>query len=113
MGDAFDGTLPGGCSSVTKINNGTLDPLALGLDLGPILVRLIDALAKIGKGDSNIKGTSGHAWRRGQYMRQGRQSCETTGSTVTIKSVRVDHNDLKAACADCSYGSNIRLMPSR
>ncbi|KAK5686456.1 hypothetical protein LTS10_002574 [Elasticomyces elasticus] len=54
VGNAFAGTVPAGCSSNTVLND-TLDPLALGLNLEPITTRLIDALAKIGENDSNIK----------------------------------------------------------
>lgn len=52
--NAFDGTVPTGCSSDTRANS-TLDPLALGLDLEPILIKMLDALAKIGEDDENIK----------------------------------------------------------
>ncbi|KAF2211977.1 hypothetical protein CERZMDRAFT_112261 [Cercospora zeae-maydis SCOH1-5] len=52
--NAFAGTLgSSGCTTSTVLN-GTLDPLALGLNLEPILVRLINALSALGKGDANL-----------------------------------------------------------
>ncbi|KAK4570375.1 hypothetical protein LTR86_002455 [Recurvomyces mirabilis] len=54
VGNAFSGTVPTGCSSDTRASS-TLDPLALGLDLEPITVKLIDAIAQFGQNDSNIK----------------------------------------------------------
>lgn len=52
-GDAFAGTLATGCSAKTVLNN-TLDPLALGVDLEPIFVGLINQLAHLGEKDSNV-----------------------------------------------------------
>ncbi|GIZ47664.1 hypothetical protein CKM354_001074900 [Cercospora kikuchii] len=51
---AFAGTLGSGCTTSTKLDE-TLNPLALGLNLEPILVRLIDALAALGRGDANLR----------------------------------------------------------
>ncbi|KAH9822805.1 Secretory lipase [Teratosphaeria destructans] len=51
---AFAGTVASGCSAST-IADATVDPLALGLDLEPILVELLNALGKLGSDDSNLK----------------------------------------------------------
>lgn len=51
---AFSGTTSAGCSSTTTLNN-TLDPIALGVELEPVLTGLITALLKLGNGDSNVK----------------------------------------------------------
>lgn len=51
---AFEGTTDSGCSSNTELAN-IFDPLVLGLDLEPILVKLIEAFLKAGSGDANIK----------------------------------------------------------
>ncbi|KXT06863.1 hypothetical protein AC578_7149 [Pseudocercospora eumusae] len=50
---AFAGTAAHGCTRSTTLND-TLDPLALGTNLEPILAKLIDALAALGRGDSNV-----------------------------------------------------------
>ncbi|KAG2413218.1 hypothetical protein HFD88_002407 [Aspergillus terreus] len=51
---AFGGTTESGCSRNTELAS-KLNPLALGLDLEPILVQLVNALSKLGEGDSNVK----------------------------------------------------------
>ncbi|KAL1588621.1 hypothetical protein WHR41_02697 [Cladosporium halotolerans] len=51
--DAFDGNVGGACSSETVLDE-TLNPLALGLSLEPILVQLLNALAIAGRKDANI-----------------------------------------------------------
>jgi len=51
--NAFAGSVTKACSQQTKLNN-TFDPLALGVELEPILVKLITALDIAGQGDSNI-----------------------------------------------------------
>lgn len=51
--DAFAGKVASGCSQSTSLAN-SLSPVALGADLEPILVQLINALLKLGKGDSNV-----------------------------------------------------------
>lgn len=50
---AFSGTVASGCSQATELND-TLDPLALGVNLEPILVQLLNALAIAGREDVNI-----------------------------------------------------------
>ncbi|OAA35900.1 Lipase, secreted [Cordyceps fumosorosea ARSEF 2679] len=50
--DAFNGRVPGGCSSNSVLTN-KLDPLALGLDLEPVLARLALLLIKLGDKDGN------------------------------------------------------------
>lgn len=52
---AFAGTIASGCTRSTVLDE-TLNPLALGVNLEPILVGLIDALAALGRGDANVKG---------------------------------------------------------
>jgi hypothetical protein len=51
---AFAGTVSSGCSSTTTLNN-TLDPIALGAELEPVLTGLLTALLKLGNEDSNVK----------------------------------------------------------
>ena len=51
---AFAGTVAtSGCTRSTVLNE-TLNPIALGVNLEPILVGLINALAALGRGDSNV-----------------------------------------------------------
>lgn len=52
--DAFSGNTESGCSRNTELKS-DLDPIALGVQLEPILTRLIDVLAKLGKNDENAK----------------------------------------------------------
>ncbi|EME38255.1 hypothetical protein DOTSEDRAFT_75726 [Dothistroma septosporum NZE10] len=57
--DAFAGTVAKtGCTRSTTLND-TLDPLALGVDLEPVLVELINALAALGREDSNVQSDIG------------------------------------------------------
>jgi pimeloyl-ACP methyl ester carboxylesterase len=51
---AFAGTVASGCSASTELAN-TLDPLALGVQLEPVIVQLLNALAVAGRNDINIK----------------------------------------------------------
>ncbi|EFY96079.1 fungal-bacterial lipase domain protein [Metarhizium robertsii] len=51
--DAFAGTVPGGCSRNTELSS-TLNPIALGVALEPLLIGLIEVLAIAGKNDANI-----------------------------------------------------------
>ncbi|KAJ5093438.1 hypothetical protein N7456_009299 [Penicillium angulare] len=51
---AFAGTTESGCSTSTELNS-TLNPIALGVELEPILVKLIEVIATLGKSDSNVK----------------------------------------------------------
>lgn len=51
---AFAGKTKSGCSRNTELAS-ILDPIALGVELEPILLKLIDVLAAAGKEDSNIK----------------------------------------------------------
>ena len=51
---AFAGTTSSGCSKNTELGS-ILNPLALGVDLEPILVNLINVLSKLGTTDSNVK----------------------------------------------------------
>ncbi|KAJ6786720.1 hypothetical protein PWT90_08978 [Aphanocladium album] len=56
--DAFNGWVPGGCSSKSVLTD-KLNPLALGLSLEPVLAKLGGILLAFGKKDSNwIKGIS-------------------------------------------------------
>ncbi|KAK5117862.1 hypothetical protein LTR85_008636 [Meristemomyces frigidus] len=50
---AFAGTVASGCSSNTVLDS-TVDPLALGLDLEPLLTGLLDALVRFGEQDANL-----------------------------------------------------------
>ena len=50
---AFNGNVAPGCSRSTALSN-SLDPVALGSNLEPVLVQLINALLKIGEADSNV-----------------------------------------------------------
>lgn len=51
---AFAGTTTSGCTKNTELSS-FLNPIALGLDLEPILVKLIDVLLTLGKSDENVK----------------------------------------------------------
>lgn len=51
---AFAGTTASGCSQNTKLDN-LLNPIALGVELEPILTKLAEVLTMAGEGDSNIK----------------------------------------------------------
>ncbi|OQE26558.1 hypothetical protein PENSTE_c005G08627 [Penicillium steckii] len=51
---AFAGNTTKGCSRNTKLDN-VLNPIALGSELEPILTKLIDVLAALGRDDSNVK----------------------------------------------------------
>ncbi|KAH0105990.1 LIP-domain-containing protein, partial [Aureobasidium melanogenum] len=51
---AFAGNLTSGCSTSTELAD-TLDPLALGVQLEPVIVQLLNALAVAGRKDINIK----------------------------------------------------------
>jgi pimeloyl-ACP methyl ester carboxylesterase len=51
---AFAGTTEKGCSQHTKLDS-FLNPIALGVELEPILTKLIDVLAALGRGDSGVK----------------------------------------------------------
>lgn len=51
---AFAGTTNSGCSRNTEMGS-ILNPLALGVELEPLLVKLIQVLLSAGKGDTNIK----------------------------------------------------------
>ncbi|KAJ5225882.1 hypothetical protein N7468_007107 [Penicillium chermesinum] len=51
---AFAGTTDKGCTRNTELGS-ILNPLALGADLEPILIKLVEVLAKAGTGDSDIK----------------------------------------------------------
>ena len=51
---AFAGKTDRGCPEKSEFDN-KLNPLALGVELEPILVKLIDVLAKAGDKDQNIK----------------------------------------------------------
>jgi pimeloyl-ACP methyl ester carboxylesterase len=55
---AFAGELASGCSRSTSLSN-TLSPIALGADLEPVLVQLINTLLTLGPGDSNVIGNLG------------------------------------------------------
>lgn len=50
--DAFNGWVPGGCSS-TSVFTESLDPLALGLNLEPVLTQLLGILLALGNKDAN------------------------------------------------------------
>ncbi|KXG48274.1 Lipase, secreted [Penicillium griseofulvum] len=52
--NAFAGTTESGCTKNTKLDI-ILNPLALGADLEPILVKLIDGLFNLGEQDSKLK----------------------------------------------------------
>lgn len=52
--DAFDGATESGCSRNKELES-ELNPIALGVQLEPILTRLIDVLAKLGKGDEEVR----------------------------------------------------------
>jgi pimeloyl-ACP methyl ester carboxylesterase len=51
---AFAGTTASGCSQNTKLDN-LLNPIALGVELEPILTKLAEVLTAAGERDSNIK----------------------------------------------------------
>jgi pimeloyl-ACP methyl ester carboxylesterase len=55
---AFAGTTASGCSTNTELGS-ILNPIALGVELEPILTKLIDVLAHLGQGDSNVKQNLG------------------------------------------------------
>lgn len=51
--DAFAGTLASGCSRSSLLDN-SLSPLALGVNLEPLLVDLLNALLQFGDEDENV-----------------------------------------------------------
>ncbi|KAI7351543.1 hypothetical protein KC336_g22504, partial [Hortaea werneckii] len=51
---AFAGTASTGCSRKTAADP-SIDPLALGLDIEPILINLITALGNLGENDIKLK----------------------------------------------------------
>ncbi|CAI7657889.1 unnamed protein product [Penicillium glandicola] len=51
--DAFAGTIKSGCTTNTELGS-ILNPLALGVDLEPILLKLIDGLFHLGDQDSKV-----------------------------------------------------------
>lgn len=53
VGNAFAGKVPGGCSRNTELSS-TLNPIALGVALEPLLIKLVEVLATAGKNDANI-----------------------------------------------------------
>lgn len=53
VSSAFAGTTASGCSSNTELNS-LLNPIALGIELEPVLTALTEVLLLAGKGDSNI-----------------------------------------------------------
>ncbi|OQE29250.1 hypothetical protein PENFLA_c004G00310 [Penicillium flavigenum] len=52
--DAFAGTTKSGCTENTELVS-ILNPIALGVQLEPILVKLVDALFNLGEQDSKVK----------------------------------------------------------
>ncbi|KGO74723.1 Lipase, secreted [Penicillium italicum] len=52
--NAFAGTTKSGCTTNTELGS-ILNPLALGAELEPIVIKLIDALAHLGDQDSKVK----------------------------------------------------------
>ncbi|KAI2794419.1 hypothetical protein POX_a01018 [Penicillium oxalicum] len=56
--NAFLGLAPHGCSSATKLSS-ILDPIALGIELEPVLTKLIEVLVHLGSGDSNLQQDPG------------------------------------------------------
>ncbi|CAG7956190.1 unnamed protein product [Penicillium nalgiovense] len=52
--DSFAGTTKSGCTENTELLS-ILNPIALGVELEPILVKLIDALFNLGEQDSKVK----------------------------------------------------------
>jgi len=53
VNDAFAGNVGGPCTRKTVLND-TLDPLALGVQLEPVVVQLLNGLALAGREDANI-----------------------------------------------------------
>lgn len=53
---AFAGTTESGCSRNTELQN-MLNPIALGVELEPVLTKLLELLLSAGPGDSKIKET--------------------------------------------------------
>ncbi|KAJ5525589.1 hypothetical protein N7513_005397 [Penicillium frequentans] len=51
---AFAGTTQSGCSSNTELAN-ILNPIALGVELEPILTKLLEVFTTVGTGDSKVK----------------------------------------------------------
>ncbi|KAJ5856402.1 uncharacterized protein N7529_010346 [Penicillium soppii] len=54
VSDAFEGKTASGCSKNTKLDF-ILNPIALGVELEPILTKLIDGLSHLGQKDANVK----------------------------------------------------------
>lgn len=54
VSNAFDGKAASGCSKNTKLDF-ILNPIALGVELEPILTKLIDGLTHLGEKDANVK----------------------------------------------------------
>lgn len=51
---AFAGTAAKGCSRQTIVDN-SFSPLALGVNLEPLLVSLLNALVQLGQKDANVR----------------------------------------------------------
>ncbi|EMC95418.1 hypothetical protein BAUCODRAFT_35405 [Baudoinia panamericana UAMH 10762] len=60
---AFNDTTPKGCTQTT-IDNNLLDLAVLGSELEPVLARMLEALAVVGRGDTNIKKDLSRSSRR-------------------------------------------------
>lgn len=54
---AFAGTAAGGCSRQTVLDN-SFSPLALGVNLEPLLVGLLNALVQLGQKDANVRSNT-------------------------------------------------------
>ena len=54
VNSAFAGTTASGCSQNTELSS-LLNPLALGVELEPILITLVNILVTLGNGDANVK----------------------------------------------------------
>lgn len=59
VNDAFAGNVGGPCTRKTALND-TLDPLALGVQLEPVVVQLLNGLAIAGRDDANIISNLGN-----------------------------------------------------
>ncbi|KAF7719852.1 Lipase [Penicillium ucsense] len=52
--NAFRGQAPTSCSSETVLSS-ILDPIALGIELEPVLLKLVEVILRLGSNDSNLK----------------------------------------------------------
>jgi hypothetical protein len=100
---AFAGTVVSGCSTSIDVAS-SLDLLALGLQLEPVAVQLLNALAVAGRKDINIEDEIQTLNERAGALRNGR-SAETTTSGIKVESVNVSYGS--SSCSSSTFHQKI------